>query len=116
MAIRRLVSPCFTAMSERCSFPDRYFVKSRSFVGWMDGHVGYLNVSWHLSHSASRGFGNEMPNTPMVIMWTNSDGTVTLSQRKASGHVMPTVDQNPPRAASFDQTLSVVRQVNFRSR
>lgn len=54
------------------------------------------------------GFGTQMANTPMVIMWMNSDGTVTLSQRKAPSEVMPTVDSNPARTASLDNELSVL--------
>ncbi|KAH9926649.1 uncharacterized protein BXZ73DRAFT_102905 [Epithele typhae] len=50
------------------------------------------------------GFGSQMANTPMVIMWSNSDGSVTLSQRKAPSEVMPTVDSSPPRAASVDMS------------
>ena len=45
-----------------------------------------------------------MANTPMVIMWNNSDGSVTLSQRMAPAEVMPTVDSNPPRKASTDMS------------
>ncbi|EJD42300.1 CBD9-like protein [Auricularia subglabra TFB-10046 SS5] len=48
------------------------------------------------------GFGSSMVNTPMVIMWKNDDGSVTLSQRQAGGEVMPTVVPNPPRAAAVD--------------
>jgi len=54
------------------------------------------------------GFGTQMANTPMVIMWMNSDGTITLSQRQASAEVMPTVVSNPPRTASLDNALSVL--------
>lgn len=49
-----------------------------------------------------------MVNTPMVIMWANSDGSITLSQRLAVQHVMPTVDDNPPRLASLQQYLTSV--------
>lgn len=49
-----------------------------------------------------------MTGTPMVIMWINSDGTVTLSQRSASDYVMPTVDANPPRVAQKSLSLSIV--------
>lgn len=41
-----------------------------------------------------------MANTPMVIFWSNSDGSVTVSQRQASGEVMPTVVASPPRVAT----------------
>jgi len=51
-----------------------------------------------------------MADTPMVIMWINSDGTATLSQRKASTEVMPTVDSNPTRTATFSTALSLVWQ------
>jgi hypothetical protein len=54
------------------------------------------------------GFGSQMANTPMIIMWMNSDGTATLSQRKAPTEVMPTIDSNPPRKASFSSALSVL--------
>jgi hypothetical protein len=55
-----------------------------------------------------RGFGSQMANTPMVIMWANSDGTVTLSQRQAQREVMPTVVANPPRVATLNDALSIV--------
>ncbi|OCF55017.1 hypothetical protein L486_07673 [Kwoniella mangroviensis CBS 10435] len=47
------------------------------------------------------GFGNTMINTPMVIAWPNSDGSITLSQRKTNNHVTPIVDSNPPRKATL---------------
>lgn len=47
-----------------------------------------------------------MANSPMVIMWPNSDGSITLSQRKTSAEVMPTVDPNPPRTATLQTSLS----------
>jgi hypothetical protein len=53
-----------------------------------------------------RGFGTQMINTPMVIMWPNADGTVTLSQRQAGGYSMPTVVNAPPRVATLQSTLS----------
>lgn len=51
------------------------------------------------------GFGRAMANTPMVIMWEN-DGRVVLSQRTAPREVMPTVDSNPPRVATFAESAS----------
>ncbi|KZP34221.1 CBD9-like protein [Athelia psychrophila] len=52
------------------------------------------------------GFGSTMANTPMVIMWPNSDGSITLSQRTSTGHSMPTVQSSPPRIAAASTTLS----------
>ncbi|KAI0779570.1 hypothetical protein C8Q74DRAFT_1198609 [Fomes fomentarius] len=52
------------------------------------------------------GFGAQMAGSPMVIMWPNSDGTITLSQRSASGEVMPTLVSNPPRVAAVDAAAS----------
>ena len=47
-----------------------------------------------------------MADTPMVIMWPNTDGTVTLSQRQAPADVMPTVVPNPPRTATVVDSLT----------
>lgn len=47
------------------------------------------------------GFGTEMPNSPMVITWPNSDGTITISQREATEHVMPRVVANPTDIATL---------------
>lgn len=52
------------------------------------------------------GFGETMADTPMVIMWANTDGSITLSQRHAPSEVMPTVDPNPPRLATSQASLS----------
>ncbi|KAH9926648.1 uncharacterized protein BXZ73DRAFT_102904 [Epithele typhae] len=55
------------------------------------------------------GFGTQVANTPMVIMWSNPDGTVTLSQRTASSEtVMPTLDSSPPRTATVDVNTFVL--------
>lgn len=42
----------------------------------------------------------------MVIMWSNNDGSVTLSQRMSSGETMPTVQASPPRVASVVQSAT----------
>ncbi|THH02961.1 hypothetical protein EW145_g6651 [Phellinidium pouzarii] len=55
-----------------------------------------------------RGFGSQMANSPMVIMWANNDGSVTLSQRQAPSEVMPTVVSSPPRIATAVPTLTSV--------
>ena len=41
-----------------------------------------------------------MTNSAIVLMWPNADGTITLSQRRATAYAMPTVDRNPARVAS----------------
>jgi cytochrome b561 len=46
------------------------------------------------------GFGSQMSNTPMVIMWMNN-GRAILSQRSAPSEVMPTVVSSPPRIATL---------------
>ncbi|THH26653.1 hypothetical protein EUX98_g7532 [Antrodiella citrinella] len=63
--------------------------------------LGNAKLGW-----MAMGFGQTMANTPMVIMWPNSDGTITLSQRKAPQEVMPTVDPSPPRVATIQPSLS----------
>ncbi|EDR00571.1 uncharacterized protein LACBIDRAFT_313222 [Laccaria bicolor S238N-H82] len=40
-------------------------------------------------------------------MWSNSDGTITLSQRQAQREVMPTVVASPPRVATLNDSLSI---------
>ncbi|KAJ7252112.1 hypothetical protein B0H12DRAFT_1118540 [Mycena haematopus] len=63
--------------------------------------TGTRTVGW-----MGMGFGTQMPNTPMVIMWGNSDGSVTLSQREAPKESMPTPVASPPRIATLSDTLS----------
>lgn len=75
-------------------------------VGWACKLPSF--VSQTLKLMVTSGFGQHMPNTPMVIMWSNSDGSITLSQRSAPTFVMPTVDDNPPRHAILEQALSSV--------
>ena len=60
----------------------------------------------HADPALSRGFGTSMANAAMVIMWPNSDGSITLSQRSAPGEVMPTVDTSPPFIATPQPSLS----------
>jgi hypothetical protein len=60
------------------------------------------------------GFGIEMINTPMVIMWGNPDGSVTLSQRRTSTYTMPTIDPTPPRVATLGTTVSTTSSSEFR--
>ncbi|KII84359.1 hypothetical protein PLICRDRAFT_46252 [Plicaturopsis crispa FD-325 SS-3] len=52
------------------------------------------------------GFGKHMVNTPMVIMWPNADGNITLSQRTATFYSMPVVDSNPNQVATLSTSLS----------
>lgn len=56
-----------------------------------------------------------MTGSNIVVMWPNSDGTITLSQRKATGHALPPVDPNPPRIATLQQSASDVRSSPFYS-
>ncbi|KDQ58563.1 hypothetical protein JAAARDRAFT_34380 [Jaapia argillacea MUCL 33604] len=55
----------------------------------------------------SIGFGSRMSGSPMVILWSNSDGSITLSQRESKGHSMPTVVASPPRMATLSTDLSI---------
>lgn len=52
------------------------------------------------------GFGTQMAGTEMVILWSNSDGTITISQRTATGESQPLLTNNPSRVASLSQDLS----------
>ncbi|KAI0769437.1 CBD9-like protein [Trametes elegans] len=79
----------------------------------ISGVVNGSNIQYTLQSTGKKtmgwmamGFGSFMANTPMVILWPNADGSMTLSQRKASGEVMPTVDGKPPRVATADASAS----------
>jgi len=62
---------------------------------------GSMQVGW-----MAMGFGSRMANSPMVIMWSNPDDSITLSQRMASSEVMPTVVADPPRVANLSTSLT----------
>lgn len=49
-----------------------------------------------------------MTDAKMVITWPNSDGSITLSQRTATGLVEPDPDPNPPRIATVYNPLTNV--------
>lgn len=53
------------------------------------------------------GFGSQMTRIPLVVMWANSDGSLTLSQRQANSYVEPSVVPSPPRVATLQTALSV---------
>ncbi|KAJ6594592.1 hypothetical protein B0H19DRAFT_974809 [Mycena capillaripes] len=76
-------------------------VLNGSTVQYTLSSTGKSKVGW-----MAMGFGSQMANSPMVIMWSNSDGTFTLSQRQAPGEVPPSVVSNPPRVATPDNALS----------
>ncbi|TCD70063.1 hypothetical protein EIP91_005044 [Steccherinum ochraceum] len=63
--------------------------------------LGVAKLGW-----MAMGFGQTMANSPMVIMWPNSDGSITLSQRQAPAEVMPTLVSSPPRVATLETSLS----------
>ncbi|WVQ72831.1 hypothetical protein IAR50_002392 [Cryptococcus sp. DSM 104548] len=52
------------------------------------------------------GFGSTMADSPMIIAWPNSDGSITLSQRESASHAMPTVVSSPPREATLLSSAS----------
>lgn len=78
-----------------------------SQVNYELSSTGQGSVGW-----MGMGFGQSMVNTPMVIMWSNPDGTVTMSQRTASSHSEPSVDSNPPRVATLVNSLTSVSGQN----
>ncbi|KAI0699571.1 hypothetical protein BC835DRAFT_1267610 [Cytidiella melzeri] len=69
--------------------------------------LGRSKLGW-----ISIGFGKQMANAPMVIMWPNSDGSITLSQRLAPGEVMPTLASNLSRVATLQPALSLTNGTN----
>ncbi|KAK0225379.1 hypothetical protein IW262DRAFT_1456466 [Armillaria fumosa] len=67
--------------------------------------TGSKTVGW-MAMYVFAGFGSQMDNTQMVIMWSNNDGTITLSQRRGDGHNLPLVDSNPDRVAALVEAAS----------
>ncbi|OBZ75680.1 hypothetical protein A0H81_04572 [Grifola frondosa] len=65
-----------------------YELRSLNQLGWM-----------------AIGFGSQMADTPMVILWPNANGSVTLSQRQASGLVEPLPVSAPPRRATLSNRV-----------
>jgi hypothetical protein len=80
---------------------------NQSTVEYALQSTGSSTLGW-----MAMGFGDIMANSPMVIMWPNSDSSITLSQRSASGEVMPTVVSNPPRVATVSTALSTTSGTN----
>ncbi|KAH8116614.1 CBD9-like protein [Phellopilus nigrolimitatus] len=76
-------------------------VVNGSTVEYVLQSTGSQTLGW-----MAMGFGSQMANSPMVIMWSNSDGSVTLSQRSAPAEVMPTVVSSPPRVATSVPSLN----------
>ncbi|KAJ7803786.1 hypothetical protein B0H14DRAFT_1633589 [Mycena olivaceomarginata] len=104
-----LVSGSLTELSKRDATGDSKCTTNMCITAMLNGST----VQYTLSGTGKRtvgwmgmGFGTQMAGTPMVIMWGNSDGRVTLSQRQAPSEVMPTVVANPPRVATLLDTLS----------
>ncbi|KAJ3476097.1 hypothetical protein NLI96_g11400 [Meripilus lineatus] len=76
---------CGTLMCVKATLNDSvvtYELRSLNQLGWM-----------------AVGFGTRMTDSPLVILWPNADGSVTLSQRQAPGQVQPTPVAMPPRKA-----------------
>lgn len=77
---------------------DRQTVSSR-----MDGNVSFTHTprrSTCRSSISNSGFGSQMVNTPLVLMWRDSTGKAVLSQRQTSQYVMPRTVSNPSRVAT----------------
>lgn len=79
----------------------RAFINGTQWTYQMQAYLGESEFGW-----MALGFGTTMSNADMVIMWPNRDGSVTLSQRAATGHTQPTVVQNPTRVATKYLQLS----------
>ncbi|TBU42503.1 hypothetical protein BD309DRAFT_174747 [Dichomitus squalens] len=72
-----------------------YQLKALNQLGWM-----------------AIGFGDQMVNTPLVIIWQTANGTIILSQRQASGLVEPLPVTDPPRQATVALQASILSGVS----
>jgi len=78
---------CVSAVLQSNSTTQYTLTVTQSQVGWM-----------------AIGFGTQMVNTPIVLMWIDpSSGEAVLSQRQTSRYVMPQVVSNPDRVAKAVQ-------------
>ncbi|KAJ6622269.1 hypothetical protein B0H10DRAFT_2014077 [Mycena sp. CBHHK59/15] len=83
-------------------------VLNGSTVQYTMSGTGKRPVGW-----MGMGFGSQMANAPMVIMWANLDGSITLSQRQASDQVMPSLVSDPPRIATLSPLSSTSGSSSF---
>lgn len=84
----------------------------------MDGNVSlhHLPPSTRRSPIFNSGFGQQMVNTPLVVMWLDSSsGNTILSQRQTSQYILPQVVSNPSRVATALQykTLATSSQTSL---
>ncbi|KDQ55718.1 hypothetical protein JAAARDRAFT_133415 [Jaapia argillacea MUCL 33604] len=101
-------------MSKRS--PSSWWISLNLLIGQLlcvSATVNGTNVDYVVQSTGIRkpgwmalGFGTEMSNSAMVIMWANSNGNITLSQRSVGGHDEPQVVSNPPRVAALTTDLS----------
>ncbi|KAL0563809.1 hypothetical protein V5O48_018254 [Marasmius crinis-equi] len=77
------------------------------------GSLNGTDVQYELSARETKapgwmaiGFGSKMDSNSMAIFWTNSDGSITMSQRTGSGHDTPLVESNPARPTTLVDNLS----------
>ncbi|WWC88768.1 uncharacterized protein L201_003681 [Kwoniella dendrophila CBS 6074] len=82
---------CITGQHDSDKKVDTYTLEPPSGTNIPVNQFGWISI----------GFGQTMIESPMVIVWPNSDGSITLSQRKTDNHVTPNVDNNPPRKATL---------------
>jgi len=71
-------------------------VNGNSTVTYVLQSTGKAELGW-----MAIGFGTKMADSAIVILWPNDDMSVTVSQRTAPSEVMPTLDANPARVATF---------------
>ncbi|KAF8899494.1 hypothetical protein CPB84DRAFT_1825362 [Gymnopilus junonius] len=88
---------------------DRLCSSSMCVTAIVNGSV----VEYVMSGTSSKvgwmavGFGRAMGDSPMIIMWPNSDGTATITQRSSHGHSTPTIESSPPFTAEMSQAYTI---------
>ncbi|KAG8958005.1 hypothetical protein FRC00_003195 [Tulasnella sp. 408] len=76
---------------------------SHTHADQLVSQLGFEQLGW-----MAMGFGSRMPDTPIVVTWPNDDGSITLSQRQAPAHIMPTVVDNPEQTATLEWDNSIL--------
>jgi hypothetical protein len=89
----------------------------RSWAGWPCALPCVCNPWLVLTRLRRSGFGRNMADSPMVIVWPSRDADgrfdVMLSQRKAPYETMPKPDPNPPFVADLALTHTTVRLLSI---
>jgi hypothetical protein len=89
----------FTSRLMDLQIPYRVSTRLIRPAGWPCKRPECGSIGIHLTPRS--GTGSQMAGSSMVVVWPNTDGTVTVSQRTATGNVQPVLVSSPPSIATL---------------